>query len=197
MLSLTGKEREALLLLFKGLSAHYNANSMGKVLGMSHVGAQKMLKRMVKENLLTSQRIGKAIVYRLNLQEEYARILISFLLADEANAAFKRWKEEFRGIFKEGRIILLYGSTLRDYASARDIDLMVVVDAKERKAVRKAIEEKQSILPKKLHAIELTEEELIQNIKNGQEAAMDIVKNAVVLYGQDKYVEVIRNVSGA
>ena len=50
---------------------------------------------------------------------------MAFLLADEANK-FKRWKEEFRQLFKKDRIIMIYGSAIKNYAQARDIDIMAV-----------------------------------------------------------------------
>ena len=195
MISLTEKERETLLILFKDFASYYNSNSISKVLGISHVGAQKIFKRLLKENIIKDQQIGKSIVHKLNLEDDYVRKLIAFLLAEEANSKFKRWKEEFKELFKKEGIVMLFGSTIKNYETARDIDIMVVMDKKYYKEVKKIIDEKQGTLPKKIHSIELTEEDLIKNIKKRQESTIDIVKNAVILYGQDKYVEVIKNVS--
>ena len=195
MISMTQKEREALLILFKDFNTFYNANSISKILRISHVGAQKIFKRLLKENLVIDKQIGKSITYKPRLEDDYVCKLISFLLADEANSKFKRWKEEFRGLFKKDRIVILFGSTVKNYETARDIDLMVVIGEKDYKEVKRIIDEKQDILPKRIHSIESTDEDLIKNIKKGQEAIIDIIKNAVILYGQDKYVEVIKNVS--
>ena len=195
MISLTEKERETLLILFKDFASYYNSNSISKVLGISHVGAQKIFKRLLKENIIKDRPIGKSIVHKLNLEDDYVRKLISFLLAEEANSKFKRWKEEFKELFKKERIVMLFGSAITNYKTARDIDIMLLMDRKDYKEVKKFIDEKQQVLPKKIHSIELTEEDLIKNIKKGQETAIDIVKNAVILYGHDKYVEVIKNVT--
>ena len=191
MVSLTQKERETLLILFKDFTTFYNANSISKILGISHVGAQKIFKRLLKENLLLSKKIGKSIIYKLDLDNNYASELITFLLADEANN-FKRWKEEFRQLFKKDRIIMIYGSAIKNYAQAKDIDIMLVIEKKDYKEVNKFIEEKQEVLPKKIHAIELTADDLLKNIKQRKEAVIDIVKNSVVLYGQNKYVEILK-----
>ena len=196
MLSLTEKERETLLILFKDFAAYYNANSISKILRISHVGAQKIFKRLLKENLIKDRQIGKSIIYSLKLEDDYVCKLVSFLLADESNSKFKRWKEEFKALSKEGRIVMLFGSVIRNYAAARDIDIMVVIDKKDYKEVKKIINEKQELLPKALHTIEMTEKDLIDNIKKKQEAILDIVKSAIILYGQDKYVEVLKNVTG-
>ena len=102
MVSLTEKEKEALLVLFKDFAAFYNANSISKVLKISHVGAQKMLKNLLKGGILASMSIGKSIIYKPMLDDDYVQKLMSFLLADEANR-HKRWKEEFKELFKKGR----------------------------------------------------------------------------------------------
>lgn len=194
MVTLTKKERETVLILFKDYTTFYNANSISKVLNISHVGAQKIFKQLHQENLVVSKTIGKSIIYKLNFDDNYVSQMVAFLLADEANN-FKRWKEEFKELFKQGRIIMLFGSTVKDYVHARDIDLMVVLENKDIKDVNKVLKKKEEILPKKIHALKLSQQDLLDNIKKKDKAIIDIVKNAIILYGQDKYVEVLKNVA--
>ena len=194
MTTLTAKERETVLLLFKEYTTVYNANSISKVLNISHVGAQKIFKRLLQKNLVISKTIGKSITYKLNFDEEYVRQLVSFLLADEANT-FKRWKEEFEELFKKDRIIMLFGSAIKDYAHANDIDMMVVLENKKVKEVTTVLKKKDEILPKKLHAIKLTRPDLLENLKKKDKAFVDIIKNAIILYGQDTYVEIMKDVT--
>ena len=194
MISLTKKERETLLILFKDHTIFYNANSISKVLNISHVGAQKIFKRLLNENLVVSKTIGKSTTYKLNFNENYVGQLIAFLLADEANN-FKRWKEEFKELFKKDRIVMLFGSTIKDYTHSHDIDLMIVLENKEIKEVNIALKKKEEILPKKLHAVKLTHQDLVDNLKRKDKAMVDIVKNAIILYGQEKYVEILKNVT--
>ena len=193
-MSLTKKEREILLILFKDFNSFYNANSISKVLNISHVGAQKIFKRLLQNNLVISKTIGKSIIYKLNFNDDYVSQLIAFLLADEANN-FKRWKEEFKELFKKTRIIMIFGSAIKDYAHARDIDLMLVIENKDIKEINNILRKKEEILPKKLHAIKLTPKDLLENLKNKDKAIMDIVKNAIILYGEDECVEVLKNVT--
>ncbi len=194
MISLTKKERETLLILFKDFTNFYNANSISKILGISHVGAQKIFKRLLKENLVVGRNIGKSIIYRLNLEENYVCNLVVFLLADEANN-FKRWNEEFKELFKKNRIILMFGSAVKNYAQANDIDIMIVIENKDIKKVSEILRKKEEILPKKLHAIKLTHKDLLENLKKKDKAMIGIAKTAIVLYGQEKYVESMKNVA--
>lgn len=194
MVSLTPAERECLLLLFKDFTAFYNANSISKILNISHVGAQKIFKRMLNENLVISRQIGKSINYKPNFDEPYVSQLIAFLLADEANS-FKRWAEEFKGIFKEGRIVMIFGSAIKNYAQAEDIDIMIVMDKDDVKEVNKFVNKKEEVLPKKLHSLIMAQQDLLENLKKRNKAMIGIVKNAIVLYGQNKYVELIQDVA--
>ena len=85
MVSLRNNEKEALLILFKEYTTLYNAHMLSKKLHISHVGTQKLLKRLKEEDLVISKEVGKAIIYRPNMKNEYAEKLITFLLVDEAN----------------------------------------------------------------------------------------------------------------
>lgn len=195
MTTLTQKEKEALLILFKDFSSYYNANSLSKLLSISRIWAMKLLKKLNNNNILKDKKIGKSIVYKVNLDDDYIRNLMAFLLADEANN-FKRWKDEFKKLFKGKRIILLYGSAIKNYEKARDIDIISVIEKEEYKEVAKVIAERQKFLSKKIHSIELTINDILKNLQEKQKAMTDIVKNAIVLYGQYKYVEIIQNVTG-
>ena len=192
MTPLTQKERETVLILLKDYTNFYNANSISKVLNISHVGAQKIFKRLLQENVILSKIIGKSITYKLNFNNDYVSNLVSFLLADEANK-FRRWKEEFKDLFKKDRIVMLFGSTVKDYAHAHDIDLMIVIENKEVKEVNTILMKKEEVLPKKLHTIKLNHHDLLENLKKKDKAFVDIIKNAIILYGQDKYVEILKN----
>ena len=194
MTTLTQKERETLLILFKDYSTFYNANSISKVINISHVGAQKIFKRLLQENLVISKTIGKSIIYKLNFSNDYVINLVAFLLADEANK-FKRWKEEFKELFKKNRIIMLFGSAIKDYAHAQDIDVMIVLENKEIKEVNAILKKKEEILPKKLHAIKLNHLDLLENLKKKDKEFIDIIKNAIILYGHGTYVEILKNVT--
>ena len=190
----TENEKKALLILFKDFTSYHNANTISRQLGISRVGSMKLLKKLRAKNLVLAITIGKATVYKPNMSDDYTLDLISFILAEESNN-FKRWKEEFKELFEEDRIVLLYGSTIRDYAKARDIDIMILRKNGDSRHIQKIINKKQQLLPKKIHAIDLTSQEFAINLQKKQIAIIDIVKNAVVLCEQNKYVKLLKNVS--
>ena len=190
MIELTKKEQEALLIIYKDIANFYNANSLSKELGITQVGAMKILKRFEKNNILLSKKIGKSIVYKINIEEEFVQKLIAFALINEASK-YLRWKDEFKSLYGKDRILLFYGSASRNYSNAKDIDIFIVIDKKDFHEVSKKLEQIQSILPKKLHAIKAIREDLIKNIKENNKSMIEIIKTAIVLYGYDKYMEIV------
>ena len=130
---------------------------------------------------------------KINLDSDYVRDMLAFLLFDEANN-FKRWKNEFKELFKGDRIVMIYGSAIVNYSRANDIDLMILRKKERHSKVNGVIAEKQKVLPKKIHLIELSQDEFLKNLEEKQNSIMNIVKTAIILYGQFKYMELIKNV---
>lgn len=191
MVKFTGNEKRALLILFKDFSSYYNSNSLSKRLHISRVGTMKILKRLEKHDILKNILIGKSLVYKINLSDDYVRDLIAFLLSDEANG-FKRWKNEFGEIFEGDRVVMIYGSAIINYSKASDIDLMVV--GGKDSVITKVINKGWKILPKKIHLIGVSEKEFLGGLGGGQKNIIEIVRTGIIFYGQFKYVEVMKNV---
>jgi len=194
MITLTHNEKKIALLLFKDFKNYYNSNSISKIIGISRVGAMKILKKFLKEKIVHSEKIGKSVIYKLNLHEDYVMKLIAYLLAEEATD-FNRWRDEFKKTFKGDRIIILFGSIIRNEQVAKDIDVMVILKHENEKDVNAALKERQVFLSKKIHAIKLNQDEFLDGAKKKNKATIDIIKNSVILYGQDRYVEIIKNVA--
>ena len=90
---------------------------------------------------------------------------------------------------------MIFGSAIKNYTKAKDIDIMIITNKKDIKEVNSILKKKEYVLPKNLHAIKLTSKDLLENLKKKNKAVIDIVKNAVILYKQDKYMEIIKNVT--
>jgi len=191
MVNLTENEKRALLIIFKDFSSFYNSNSLSKKLGISRVGTMKMLKKLEKNQILIKELIGKSAIFKINFDNDYVLDMIAFLLSDEANK-FKRWKDEFKELSGENKVVMIYGSVLVNYSKANDIDLMII--GKSNLSVNKVIMEKQKILPKKIHLISISELEFLASLKKRQKSIVEIARTGIILYGQRKYAGVMKNV---
>ena len=72
---------------------------MAKALKISPMGALKIARRLEKENILKSKKLGKATYYNLNFKNDYVMQYIEFLLkreAEQSSSYVKRWVNELR-----------------------------------------------------------------------------------------------------
>lgn len=191
----TEKENEILLLVFKDFNIDYNANSISKKLSITPRGALKMLNNLFSERILVRRKFGKAIFYKFNFEDNYARKLIETLLIKESKEKASRWLSEFEGLYEVVQIVLVYGSVVRTYEKARDIDVLLVMGKNKYKEVSKFIDEKNNILLKPIHPLIMTLSDLQKNLKNKNPAMINAIREGYVLNGQDKLIEVIKNVT--
>ncbi|MBI4016737.1 MAG: winged helix-turn-helix transcriptional regulator [Candidatus Aenigmarchaeota archaeon] len=190
MRQLSEKEREIVLVLAKDFGSLYNARSLSKHVGMSPRGALKALKSLEKFEMVKGRVFGKAILYNLSFTEHIKKLL-PLLLFEEAQTKALRWVREFEG-FKADALVL-FGSVLRG-KYYNDVDLMIVVDMKNYKAVNKQVDEKNVILVKRIHPVWQTIEDLEKNIKKPDKVVLEILKTGVVLKGHELIAEVLANI---
>lgn len=195
MVNITKKEKEIILCLFKDLVNYHNASSITKEVKISRVGAYKAFKRLLKAGLLKNRKLGKSIFYSLKLEDEFVKKTLELLLMEEAREKARRWLAEFEELSKETEILILFGSILKFEAEAHDIDLLIVLKPENNKKVNKLLDKKNEVLIKKVHPIKQTSEDLIKNIKKPDKVILSAIKNGIVLYGQDKLVEIIKDVT--
>ena len=72
---------------------------------------------------------------------------------------------------------------------------MVVLENKDITEINTILKKKQETLPKKLHVLKLTYHDLLENLKKRDKAIVGIVKNAIILYGQENYVGIFKYVT--
>ena len=187
-MEMLSKEQEIIKILFKDFLNVYNSRSISKIAGVSHAGAFKILKRLEKRNIVSSAKIGKAIIYSLNLENPIAIREIEMILTIEAQS-YKRWIEEFAGLKDKSLFAILFGSVIRNEKEAKDIDLLVVVDKDNYQEIRKIINERNKILAKKVHLIIQSMKDFKKDVKTKNKAILEILKNGIVLFGQENIIK--------
>lgn len=192
--ALTIKEKQVILFLFKEFTNLYSASDVARKLDLSNFGAQKLCKRLLSQNVLISSLVGRSIIYRINIENKFVQKLIIYLLAEESER-LKLWKDEFSSFYKKDTVILFFGSAVKNYSTASDIDILVIAPKGRFRHLSKAYKEKEQILPKKLHLLRMSYEKFAETVKRKDRVLTDIVKNAIVLFGHEKYVELIKNVT--
>ncbi len=195
MLNLTKTESKVLLTLFKDFNTNYNANTLAKKIGITRAGALNILKQFKDKEIVLGKQFGKAVFYKLNLEESYVQKVIEILLMAESRKYAVRWLFEFKKIFPEVEMIIIFGSAIRDYEKAHDIDVVFVFTQENLFKVREFVASKNKILPKHIHPIIQSPKDIQENLNSRDEVVLNALRFGYVLYGYQKLVEVVRNVT--
>lgn len=193
MMSLTPKQNEVLLTLFKDFTKDYNANSLSKIVGITPRGSLNIVKNLHKQNLLMRKQFGKAVFYKINLEDYYTFRTLETLLIYEAREKAPRWLAEFKELFKDVKIAIIFGSIIRNPNKANDIDLLLVFTQKKLKLVKHFINEKNKILIKPIHPIVQSPNDIKKNLKKNDPVVLNALQRGYVLCGYDKLIEVVKN----
>jgi predicted nucleotidyltransferase len=189
---LTNLEQETLLKLFKEPYEEYNSNNLAISVGKSRIGVSKALNSLEKNNLVTGKILGKAKFYKINYNDEYARKTIELLLMDESKK-YPKWKDEFKEF--QVKILVIFGSIIKNEKEAQDIDILIVYNEKDNEQINKIIKEKNSILTKKIHPIKQTYEDIKNNILKKDKILINAIKDGIVLKGQEEIVRLMQDVT--
>jgi len=183
-------EEEAILKILKNPYESYNSRSLSKIIGISHAGMFKLLKKLEKERILVSKSIGKARIYSINFENSLALKRAELALMLEANNNL-RWIEEFKKLKSEANFIILFGSITRNEKEAKDVDLLVVADKDKFKIINQIISDKNKITAKRIHLILQSKEDFKKDLKNKNKATIEIIKTGSILFGQEEFVKIL------
>lgn len=186
------KKQEIIKLLFKNIDNSYNSRNMSKIIGISHPGSFKILKRLEKEEIVKAKQVGRANIYSLNFDNPIACKEIEMALTIESQN-YRRWVEEFKELEGKSCFVVLFGSVLKEEKSARDIDILVVADKSNFHKIKKIIKERDKISNKKIHLLLQISEDFKTDIRRHNKVMMDIIKKGVVLFGQDKIRQMLES----
>ncbi len=190
MREITKAEMDLVLTLVKSPEMDYNANNIAKMVGITPMGALKILKKLEKESLLNSKKVGNATIYKINTLNSYAHRYILLILTREsihASPQVKRWIEELKKI-KNADLVVLFGSVL-ERADPHDIDVLFVTDQKHFIPLQKEIKELNNIAIKKIHPLYQKFMDIISNIKRRDKPLLNAIKG-IIVFGEEKFIEV-------
>ena len=108
----------------------------------------------------------------------------------------ERWRDNLKKLEKHTLFTILFGSILHSPKEANDIDLLVIVKTKKDfKVVESILLEAQQTQIKKIHAIDLTKEELKAELKKKNRAYLEALKKGVILFGQENFIKFVEDIS--
>ena len=187
------------LLLLKDFSTMHTITSIGKELGMTRSGIWKVLMKLKKEGyiILETTEEKSLLIPKLNLRNELLEKYLNFALSKEAKE-HERWIFNFTEVKKHVSFFILYGSVLKSYAKAKDLDVIgIIPDRKSFKKLHESLDKIQKSESKRIHTINFTESEFREELLKPNKAFVEAVKKGVVLFGQEEFIKFMRKLHGA
>ncbi|MBU0627645.1 MAG: winged helix-turn-helix domain-containing protein [Nanoarchaeota archaeon] len=194
MQSLTQNEARVMDFLIRNFQERNSVNEIGKRLELSPMGAYKILKKLEKINAVVPEKIGNALYYKPNLNEEIGAKLSELVLIQNNLSPYAQIQAEDLNPLKDSTLCcVLFGSVLTKGKEANDIDILVILEKKDFSRVSKELSKIKSLKPKKIHELMQTKEDLLKNIQKGDKVILDIIKTGKILWGAEIIVEAIKN----
>lgn len=188
-------EKEILLTVLKSLPEMQTITSLSSTIKKSRVGIWKAVKKLHEKELILLIPIGSGKTSTFIIKPRWSNPLLWVILEvylTEQAIEQKRWRANFKELEDDLDFIILYGSILHSPDQARDIDVLTVVPQKNLSVIKYNIERVQTTQHKKIHAINLTKDELKQELKKANKAFVDALRKGVVLYKQANFIKFMR-----
>jgi predicted nucleotidyltransferase len=209
---LTPKVILILKTMSKDLSKWYYTRELAKLsrVGVGTVSSE--FNKLAKEGLVEQKTEGQEKYYKLNLTSPRTRKLCELFETDKREKLYKEKRrlawvlEDFTkrvsDFAPEVQSVILFGSVARGQATPRsDIDILVITpnSGEERfnelmNAVDRLAAEVSGRHPAKLVPIVMMTKDFEKSIKDKKRFAADILKDGIVLFGQERYYHVLSRV---
>jgi predicted nucleotidyltransferase len=196
----------------KDLSRWYYTRELAKLsrVGVGTVSSE--FNKLAKEGLVGQKTEGQEKYYKLNLTSPRTRKLCELFEIDKGEKLYKEKRrlawvlEDFTkrvsDFAPEVQSVILFGSVARGQATPRsDIDILVIApnSGEERfnelmNAVDRLAAEVSGRHPAKLVPIVMMTKDFEKSIKDKKRFAADILKDGIVLFGQERHYHILSKV---
>ena len=172
----------------------YNINQIAKLNKISVGSAFKILTELESDKIIIKRKISNASHYKLNFDNlETIKLCELLLLAEKKK--FKSHAKLYASEiikFKDAEMIIIFGSVLKE-KEFNDVDVLFLTN--QTKKVNDFCLEISKFRTKPVVPLIMTQEDLINALKNKKEAILSMVKEGIVLRGESVFVGVVKNVN--
>lgn len=184
--------KKIILYLLRNLEL-ININQISKELKISVGSAFKILKKLEDKEIVLFQKLGNAIFYKLNLENEEAFKICELLLLEEKRnlkGYSKIYADEIKK-FENAELMIIFGSILKN-KEFNDVDVLFITN--KPKEISKFCLELSKTKSKPVTPLILTKEDLIEEIKKKKDSILEIIKTGIILKGESVFLEIMKNV---
>jgi len=209
---LTPKVTSILRTMHSNIEKWYYTRELAKLAKVSTWVVSKEFSKLVKEGMVQQKSEGREKFFKLNLTNPRTRKLCELFEIERREKFYKEnrrlaWVlEDFTkrvsDFAPEAQSIILFGSAARGQATPRsDIDILVLVPNYEEGQFKKLMDSVDRLAgevsgrhPAKLAPVVMMAKDFEQSIKDKKRFAADVLKDGIVLFGQERYYYLLSGV---
>ena len=186
MLSLSDNEFSVLNFLVRNFTERLTIRNIAQRLNFSSAGVFNILKKLEKQNIVVGEKLGTGLFYSINFENKIAEHLAAIVLLHS---------EEMSKIFE-----------IFDHAQKSPIsDKIERINIEQLKQAKAAIFDRKTLLLvtdsvtildisiPNVNVVAKTEDEIIALLRKKDPEILQLLKKSVVLFGEDKIVQIIKN----
>jgi len=210
--TLTPKVISILRTMHSGVEKWYYTRELAKLAHVSTWVVSKQFSKLVKEGTVQKRSEGREKFFKLNLTNPRMRKLCELFETERREKFYKEnrklaWAlEDFTkrvsDFIPEVQSIILFGSAARGQATPRsDIDILVLAPNSEEEhfkklmsSIDKLASEVEGRHPIKLAPVGMMTKDFEESIRDKKRFAIDILKDGIVLAGQERYYHLLSKV---
>ena len=167
MLSLSDNEFSVLSFLVRNFSEKLTIRNIAQRLEFSPAGVFNILKKLEKHDIVKGQKFGTGLFYEINFEnriaEHLAAIVLLYSEEREEKINLEQMKQAKAAILDKKNLLLVV-----DNITTLDVSIPNV------------------------EVIAKTEDEIIDLLRNKDQAMLLLLKKGIVLFGEEKIVEIIK-----
>lgn len=166
MLSLSDNEFSVINFLVRNFSEKLTIRNIAKRLSFSPAGVFNILKKLEKEGIVCGEKLGTGLFYSINLDSRIAEHLAAIVLlysAEKISLNIKQLKQAKAAIFDRNSLLVV-------------TDSMTQVE----------------ITIPNVNVVTKTEDEAVDLLKRNDAELLQILKQGIVLFGEEKIVGIIK-----
>ena len=167
MLSLTDNEFSVISFLVRNFTEKLTIRNIAHRLNFSPAGVFNILKKLEKQNIVVGQKLGTGLFYSINFENKIAEHLAEIVLLysdKKIELEIEQIRQAKAAIFDEKTLILI-----TDNITALEITIP------------------------NTEVVIKTEDEVIGLLRKKDSEMLQLLKKGIVLFGEDKAVEIIKN----
>lgn len=154
---------------------------------LSNSRTSECLRDLARVGILESRKIGKGYEYKLSTSNYYSKMLLKFF-KEEEKLLENIVKDYIKGIkpLKGVKSVVLFGSALTGLKIGSDVDFLVVGKGSvEREKISSIETELINKYGFHISTTFMTEDELREKAKKGEEFVINVIANGKVVYGKN------------